>query len=129
RTWATVPLRLARMIWSGPSQGMGGPKLAARAGAARPRAIARARTSLGTRGRRGVSMGRFLHWASQKIEPVPDGRVPAGDLGELPDAAGLGGAGDEHDEVDGLRDEPWLGRDASLLEQRVEPQQRRDGAV
>src|SRR5205807_3564136 len=128
RTWATVPLRLARMIWSGPSQGMGGPKLAARAGAALPR-TARARASLGTRRRRGVGMGWFLHWASEKIEPIADRRVPPGDPGELPDAAAQGGAGDEHDEVDRLRHEPWLGRDAGLLDQQVEPHQRRAGAV
>src|SRR5437879_9219976 len=129
RTWATVPARLARMIWSGPSEGMGGPKLAARAGAALPRTTARARTSLVARGRRGVSMGWFLHWASEDVEPIPDRRVPPGDRGELPDPAAERGAGDEHDEVDRLRHEPWLGRDAGLLDQQVEPHQRRAGAI
>src|SRR5207253_3815539 len=56
-TCATVPLRLARIISSGPSQGMGGPDVAAPASTADATTTASARTALAPLGRMTLRIG------------------------------------------------------------------------
>src|SRR5437870_6386132 len=86
RTWATVPLRLARMIWSGPSQGMEGPEVAATPCAARPRTPPRIRMALHVVVRALTRRICVLRRdAGERFEPVAHGRVPPGDLRELAD--------------------------------------------
>src|SRR5207244_4191863 len=130
RTWATVPPRLARMIWSGPSQGMEGPEVAATPWAASPRTPPRIRMALHVVVRAVTrSIWVLRRDAGERFELVARGRLPPGDLRELAGATALGGASDEDNEVDGLRHEPGLGRDARFLHEGVEPHQGRAGAV
>src|SRR5438552_2024652 len=129
-TWATVPLRLVRIVLSGPSQGIGGPVGAA---SAMEPTVSRRRTlqQTGRIIRRRWSCMLDLHGCSlDRLQNVTASRrVVRAHPRQLSHAAPFGCANDECHQVHGLGDEAWLRRHARLLNEAIEAEQSRRGAV
>ena len=83
-TCATVPLRLLRMVWSGPSHGIEGPEVEAVA-AAGSTPTSRAARPRSRRREQGRCCMVYLRLRSrQRNDPVPGRGIVAGDLGQFP---------------------------------------------
>src|SRR5919106_1305683 len=110
-TWATVPLRLVRIVLSGPSQGMAGPVAAPSAMELMPSR----RRRLQQRGRiatRRLSCMLHLHGCrGDRFQDIVAARgVVRAHPDQLSHTASFGRANDERHQVHGLCDESWLWR-------------------
>src|SRR5947208_16222906 len=82
-TCATVPLRLLRMVWSGPSQGMAAPEVAAATWPADASTNTNTRARLAAIGRVTARIGLLLRVRCECFESIPRRGVASGDLHKL----------------------------------------------
>src|SRR5438477_4194980 len=85
-TCATVPLRLLRMVWSGPSQGMAAPEVAAATWPADASTDMNTRARLAAIGGVMTRIGVLLRVWCEGFEPIAHRGIASGDLHELADA-------------------------------------------
>src|SRR5437773_1663256 len=129
-TWATVPLKLLMIVMRGPSQGIAGPVGAASARDLTPSSNTRPH-ELGRSTRRRRSRMLDLHWLrTDRLQKVATSRdVVRIHAHKLSHAAPFGCANDECHQVHRLGHQAWLWRRARLLDEALETQEGRRGAV
>src|SRR5213594_2713905 len=129
-TWATVPLKLLMIMMRGPAQGIAGPVGAASARDLAPSSNTRPH-ELGrsTRRRQSRMLGLHRH-RTDRFQDVAASRIVVRiHARKLAHAAPFGRADDERHQIHRLGHQAWLWRRSRLLDEALETQEGRRGAV